>query len=78
MYFAGEKSERVLVTSNYAFTVTDLIVCDGLGHILDETIQQSGVVLIPQESQQSVLLGKRFQSFEDVHQPPANISRERQ
>ena len=42
---AEERSERVLVTSNCAFRTTDLVICDGLGYILDKTIQQSGMIL---------------------------------
>ena len=55
MCFAEERSEHVLVTLSCAFRATDLVIRDGLGYILDEAIQQSGMILIPQESQQSVL-----------------------
>jgi hypothetical protein len=77
MCFAEERSDRHVSNVELCVSVTDLVIRDGLGHILDETVQQSGMILIPQESQQSVLFGKRFQFFEDIHQPPANISRKR-
>jgi len=71
MCFAEEKSDRVLVTPGCAFPTTDLVIGDGLGHILDETVEQSGVILVPQESQQSGLFRERFQLFEDTREPPA-------
>jgi len=51
MCFAEERSERVLVVSSCAFQTTDLVIRDSLGYILDKTVEQPGVILIPQESQ---------------------------
>jgi len=61
----------VLITPGCAFSTTDLVIRDGLGYILDKTVEQSSMILIPQESQQSVLFRERFQSFEDIREPPA-------
>jgi len=57
-------------TSNCALRATNLVIRDGLGYILDEAVQQSSMVLVPQEPQQSVLFGEWFHSFEDIYQPP--------
>jgi len=47
MYFVEEMSDRISVTSNCAPQATNLVIRDGLGYILDETVQQSGMILIP-------------------------------
>ena len=47
MCFAEERSEQVLVVSKCVFRVTDLVIRDGLDYILDETAEQSGVIVIP-------------------------------
>jgi hypothetical protein len=44
---------------------------------LDETVQRISMIIIPQEFQQAVLFGKRFQIFEDTHQSPTDIQSER-
>ena len=61
------------VAFSCAFRATDLVIRDSSVYILDETVQQPGVSLIPQKSEQSILFGKRFHSFEDIGQPPTNI-----
>jgi len=50
MCLAEERSDRVSVASNFAFQTTDLVIRDGLGYVLDKTVERSGVILIPQES----------------------------
>ena len=76
MCFVEARSEWLLVTLNYAFSTTNLVIRDSVGYILDESVQHSGVILVPQEFQQFVLFGKRFEFYDDTRQPPANILRE--
>ena len=57
-------------TSNCALRATNLVIRDGLGYVLDETVQQPGMILIPQEPQQPVLFREWFHSFENIRQPP--------
>ena len=77
MCFVQERSERLLVTSDCAFSATNLVSCDSVGYILDESVQRSSVILVPQELQKSVLFRKRFEHYNDIHQSPTNILRER-
>ena len=65
----------MLVTLNYAFSTTNLVIRDSVGYILDESVQHSGVILVPQEFQQFVLFGKRLEFHNDAHQPPTNTPR---
>ena len=70
------KSEGLSITSNRALLiVTNLVVCDGLGHNLNTPVQLPGTVLIPQKSRQPTLFGERFQFSENIHQPPASMLR---
>jgi hypothetical protein len=47
-----------------------------MGYILDESVQQPGIIFIPQKLQQSALFGKRLEFYDDVHQPPTDILHE--
>ena len=77
MCFVQERSERLLGALNCELLATNLVICDCIGDVLDEPVQQSGVILIPQEFQQPILFGKRFEFYDDIHQLPTYILHER-
>jgi hypothetical protein len=64
------------VTLDCAFPTTNLVIRDSVGQILDESVQQSGIILIPQEFRQPALFRERFKVYNDIYQPPKNTLRE--
>ena len=69
MCFVEERSERLLVTLNCALSATNLVIRDSIGYILDEPVQRSGVILVPQEFQQPVLFREWLEFYNDLRQP---------
>ena len=58
------------------FSATNLVIRDGMGYVLDESAQQLGMILIPQELHQSVLFRKRSEFYNNIRQSPTDIIRE--